>query len=99
MRNNFNWNEVEAWLVWPYYWMHWEQWSRVPPEELLQEAVVKEGPEATAHNSGFGFVYRGMVYGWDSLDGEFLCQPLWKNWRTDEDLKWTEYGRRVHHFH
>ena len=98
MRNNFNWNEVEAWFVWPYHWMHWEEWSRVPPEEILREAVSK-GPETAAYDSGFGFVYHGMVYGWDPLDEEFLVQPLWKNWRTDEELQWTEYGRRVHHLH
>ena len=99
MRKGFNWNEVEAWLAWPYHWMHWEQWSSVPPEEVLQEVVEKEGPEVAAYDSGFGFVYHGMVYGWDSLEEEFLVQPLWKNWRTDEELQWTEYGRRVHHLH
>lgn len=98
MRNSFNWAEVEAWFPWPNHWVHWEQWTTTSPEELLQEAVEKEGPEAAAHNGGFGFVYHGMVYGWDPLAEEFLCQPLWEDWRTDSDFQWTEYGRRVH-FH
>lgn len=97
MRNVFKWDEVEAWFAQPYHWMHWEQWTTTSPEEVLQEALETEGPEAAAYNSGFGFVYRGMVYGWNGE--EFLCQPLWENWRTDEDFQWTEYGRRVHHFH
>ena len=97
MRNNFNWEQVEAWFAQPYYWMHWKRWTTVSPEEFLREAVSK-GPEA-AYNSGFGFVYHGMVYGWEPLGEEFLAQPLWKNWRRDEDLLWTEYGRRVHHLH
>lgn len=98
MRKCFNWGEIEAWFTWPYHWLHWEEWTSTPPEEFLREAV-EQGPEVAAHDPGFGFVYHGNVYGWDPLDEEFLVQPLWRGWRTDEDLQWTEYGRAVHHFH